>query len=71
MLPVSALLRSLGRLIFPGRPFTKSWARHSLHHAEEVLARRDRDLKVAILGRDCLSRLLLLLVVSHQDEARA
>lgn len=62
------LLRSLGRQLFLDRRFTKCWASHLLHNAEEVLPRRDRDLYIAVLRWDRLSGLpFMLVVIAHHD----
>src|ERR1035441_1134745 len=57
----SVLLGLLRRPVFLGRRFTKP-SSHLLNHAEEVLARGDRDLDIAVLGGDHLGRLVLLLI---------
>jgi hypothetical protein len=67
---VSVRPGSLRRLVCLVRLFTKRWASNLLNHAKEVFARWDRNLEIAILRWDRLSRLRFVLVSSHYDEAR-
>ena|SRR5664279_3513367 len=61
------LLRSLGRLIFPGRVFTSYWvASNLLDEAVEVALRGHRHhQRLAVGGWDYLSRLRVMLGVGH------